>query len=123
MRLRDLIRSYSDRLPEPAGEHAEIIRLNPPDYSPQVLAFNLAHAMAGPEENIALKPFDTVRIFGRFDFEAPPSITVSGEAAHPGDHLTNGRASLPDALYPAGGTAPDAALGGARLCRKEWARQ
>src|SRR5205823_13163144 len=60
MRLRDMIHSYSDLLPEPSGEHAEIIRLNPPDYAPEVLAFNLTRIMSGAAEDVSLKPFDTV---------------------------------------------------------------
>jgi len=120
MRLTDLIHSYKDLLPEPSAEHAEIIRLNAPDYSPTVLAFNLSSAMkgSGTGENIALKPFDTVRIFSRFDFEEPPLITVSGEVHHPGDHFTNGKTYLRDAVYLAGGTTPEARLSDAQLFRK-----
>lgn len=120
MRLTDLIQSYKDLLPEPSAQHAEIIRLNAPDYSPTVLAFNLASAMSGSgtDENIALQPFDTVRIFSRFDFEEPPLITVSGEVHHPGDHFTNGKTYLRDAVYLAGGTTPEARLSDAQLFRK-----
>ena len=114
MRLTDLVHSYNEVLPEPALRHAEIIRLNPPDYAPVVLAFNLAEAMGGTND-IALLPFDTVRIFGRFDFEPPPLITVSGEVRHPGDHLTNGQTSLREAVYLAGGITPDALLSDAQL--------
>lgn len=118
MRLTDLIHSYNDLLPEPAGEHAEIIRLNPPDYTPVVLAFNLSSAMAGQDADLALKPFDTVRIFGRFDFEGPPLVTVSGEVRHPGDHITNGKTYLRDAVFLAGGPTPEASLSDAQLMRK-----
>ncbi|HWY22616.1 MAG TPA: SLBB domain-containing protein [Candidatus Acidoferrum sp.] len=118
MRLTDLIHSYRELLPEPAALHAEIIRLNPPDFSPTVLAFNLAGAMNGGEENVPLKAFDTVRIFSRFDFEEPPLITVSGEVHHPGDHFTNGKTYLRDAVYLAGGTTPEALLSDAQLFRK-----
>jgi protein involved in polysaccharide export with SLBB domain len=118
MRLTDLIRSYKDLLPEPAGEYAEIIRLSPPDYSPAVMAFNLTDAMKGGDQDMALKPFDTVRIFGRFAFAEPPLITVSGEVHHPGDHLTNGKTSVRDAVYLAGGTTPEALLSDAQLFRR-----
>lgn len=119
MRLTDLIRSYKDLLPEPSAQHAEIIRLNAPDFSPSVLAFNLSGAMnGGEEEDIVLKPFDTVRIFSRFDFEEPPLITVSGEVHHPGDHFTNGKTYLRDAVYLAGGATPEALLTDAQLFRK-----
>jgi protein involved in polysaccharide export with SLBB domain len=128
MRVSDLIGSYTDLLPEPAQRHAEIIRLAPPDFAPQVIAFNLADAMAATEpgsegnshsaQNVALKPFDTVRIFGRFDFEDPPAITVSGEVRHPGEHVTNGETRLRDAVYLAGGVTRDALLTDAQVFRR-----
>jgi protein involved in polysaccharide export with SLBB domain len=121
MRLTDLIHSYTDLLPEPAARHAEIIRLAPPDYAPQVIAFNLADALAADghnEQNVTLKAFDTVRIFGRFDFEDPPMITVSGEVRHPGEHITNGETHLRDAVYLAGGITRDALLSDAQVFRR-----
>jgi len=65
-----------------------------------------------------LKPFDIVRVFGRFDFEDPPVITVTGEVRDPGDHLTNGVAHLRDAVYLAGGATRDALLDDAQVFRK-----
>ncbi len=118
MKVTDLIKSYKDLLPEPSISHAEIIRLNSPDYAPVVLTFNLGDALAGKDQDLALKPFDTVRIFSKFDFEDPPVITVTGEVRDPGDHLTNGVAHLRDAVYLAGGTTPDALLGDAQVFRK-----
>ena len=46
MRLTDLVASYSDLLPEPAGHYGEIVRLNPPDFRPSVESFDLAAALA-----------------------------------------------------------------------------
>ena len=117
MRLTDLIHSYNDLLPEPYQAHAEVIRLEAPDYTPTVLAFNLGDALIGKEQDLALKPFDTVRIFGRYDFEDPPVVTVSGEVRDPGDHITNGLTHLRDAVYLAGGPTPDAELGDAQVFR------
>ncbi len=118
MKLTDVLHSYSDLLPEPYKQHAEIIRLNAPDYTPQVLAFNLDDALAGRLSDLALKPFDTIRVFGRFDFEDAPVVTVSGEVRDPGDHITNGATYLRDAVYLAGGTTPDASLSDAQVFRK-----
>ena len=118
MKLTDLIHSYSDLLPEPYGRHAEIIRLESPDYTPTVVAFNLADALAGKEQDLTLKPFDTVRVFGRYDFEDPPVVSVSGEVRDPGDHVTNGATRLRDAVYLAGGTTPDAELDNAQVFRR-----
>ena len=139
MRITDLIHSYTDLLPEPSARHAEIIRLAPPDYAPQVMTFNLADALAGEEpgsvkkekeskgtsdsdahnaQNVTLQPFDTVRIFGRYDFEDPPTITVSGEVRRPGEHVTNGETRLRDAVYLAGGITRDAQLTDAQVFRR-----
>ena len=117
MKLTDLIHSYTDLLPEPYRQHAEVIRLEPPDYTPKVVAFNLGDALEGKEQDIALKPFDTIRVFGKYDFEDPPVVSISGEVRDPGDHLTNGVTRLRDAVYLAGGTTPDAELDNAQVFR------
>jgi protein involved in polysaccharide export with SLBB domain len=129
MLITDLIKSYDDLLPEPSKLHAEIVRLNPPDYTPQVIAFNLDDALNASHSNndsnnnnkdqpVALKPFDTVRIFSRFDFEDPPIITVTGEVRDPGDHLTNGAARVRDAVYLAGGLTSDASTDSVQIFRR-----
>jgi protein involved in polysaccharide export with SLBB domain len=118
MKVTDLIKSYADMLPEPSRRHAEIIRLNPPDYRPVVLAFNLEDALSGKGTVPELKPFDTVRVFGRFDFEDAPEIMVTGEVRQPGEHLTNGETHLRDAIYLAGGITTDAKLDDAQIYRK-----
>jgi polysaccharide export outer membrane protein len=117
MKIADLVGSHNDLLPEPSQQHAEIIRLAPPDYAPQVVAFNLGDALSG-KLDVALKPFDTVRIFSRFDFEDPPVVTVSGEVRDPGDHLTNGVTHVRDAVYLAGGLTPDALVDTVQIFRR-----
>lgn len=117
MKVSDVIKSYTDLLPEPYLSHAEIIRLTPPNFAPQVIGFNLGDALA-KKDDIALQPFDTVRVFGRFDFEDPPIVTVSGEVREPGDHLTNGATRISDAVYLAGGLTPDAAVSEVQVYRK-----
>jgi protein involved in polysaccharide export with SLBB domain len=118
MSITDLIKSYNDLLPEPSKLHAEIVRLNPPDYTPQVIAFNLDEALNAKEQPVALKAFDTVRIFSRFDFEDAPVVTVTGEVRDPGDHLTNGAARVRDAVYLAGGLTPDASTDSVQIFRR-----
>jgi protein involved in polysaccharide export with SLBB domain len=118
MKVADLIKSYKDVLPEPYKAHAEIIRLNLPDYTPQVLAFNLEDALAGKDPELVLKPFDTIRVFGRFDFEDAPVITVTGAVRDPGDHVTNGATYLRDAVYLAGSTTPEAELDDVQIFRR-----
>jgi protein involved in polysaccharide export with SLBB domain len=118
MTVADLIHSYRDLLPEPSQRHAEIIRLEAPDYRPVVLTFNLSDAMNGKATDLTLKPFDTVRVYSRFDFEDAPLVTVNGEVRDPGDHITNGATRLRDAIYLAGGLTPDAENGDVQVYRK-----
>jgi polysaccharide export outer membrane protein len=117
MKLTDLVVSYKDILPEPAAHYGEIIRLNPPDFHPTVVSFDLAAAMKDPANAPSLEPLDTVRIFSRFDFEPAPTVSVVGEVRSPGTYRTSGQASLRDAVFLAGGLTPDAALNTAQLFR------
>ena len=82
------------------------------------MAFNLDDAVNGKDQNLVLKPFDTVRVFGRFDFEDPPVITISGEVRDPGDHVTNGATYLRDAIYLAGSTTTEARLDDVQVFRR-----
>lgn len=118
MKITDLIHNYRDLLPEPYDAHAELIRLSGPDLKPEIVAFNLKDALDHGDQDLALKPFDTVRIFGRFDFEDPPIITITGEVRDPGDHITNGATHLRDAIMLAGNTTPDAELNDVQVYRK-----
>ncbi len=120
MLITDLIKSYNDLLPEPSRLHAEIVRLHAPDYTPQVIAFNLDDALnaSNKDQPVVLTPFDTVRIFSRFDFEDPPVITVAGEVRDPGDHLTNGATRVRDAVYLAGGLTSDASTDSVQIFRR-----
>src|SRR5579885_2022252 len=117
MKVTDVIASYSDLLPEPAGRYAEIVRLNAPDFHPSVESFDLAAALANPATAPKLQPLDTIRIYSRFDFEPAPSVWVGGEVRKPGNYRTSGQAHLRDAVYLAGGVLPDASLGSAQLFR------
>ena len=117
MKLADLVTSYKDLLPEPAKNYAEIIRLNPPDYHPSILAFKLGEALADPSQSPVLQPMDTVRIFGKFDFANAPIVSVGGAVRSPGSFISPGQVRLSDAIHFAGGVTPDAQLTDAQVYR------
>jgi protein involved in polysaccharide export with SLBB domain len=117
MRVTDLIGSYSDLLPEPAAHYAEIVRLNPPDSHPSVESFDLSAALANPSTAPTLQKLDTIRIYSRFDFEPAPVVWVGGEVRTPGAYRTSGQARVRDAIFLAGGAAPDASMDSAQLFR------
>jgi polysaccharide export outer membrane protein len=117
MRVTDVISSYKDLLPEPATRYAEIIRLNAPDFHPSVEGFDLADALNNPAQAPILHPMDTIRIFSRFDFENPPTVSVLGEVRAPGTYQTSGQIHLTDAVHLAGGLTPDVETGDAQVFR------
>ena len=117
MRVTDVVASYKDLLPEPATRYAEIIRLNAPDFHPTVESFDLADALANPGQAPVLRPMDTVRVFSRFDFENPPTVSVWGDVRMPGTYRTSGQIRLGDAVHLAGGLAPDAQTEDAQVFR------
>jgi protein involved in polysaccharide export with SLBB domain len=117
IKLTDIIASYKDLLPEPAAHYGEIIRLTPPDYRPNVVSFDLAAALKDPASAPALEPLDTIRVFSRFDFEPPPTVSVGGEVRIPGTYRTTGQSSLRDAVFLAGGLTPNASVETAQLFR------
>jgi protein involved in polysaccharide export with SLBB domain len=117
MRVTDVIATYKDLLPEPDGKYAEIIRLNAPDFHPTVESFDLADALANPTESPVLKPMDTIRIFSKYDFENPPTVSVWGDVRSPGTYRTSGQIRLIDAVKLAGGLGPDAQREDAQVFR------
>ena len=117
MRVTDVIGSYKDLLPEPATQYAEIIRLNAPDFRPTVQSFNLGDALSHPDKAPVLQPLDTVRVYSRFDFEDPPTVSVLGEVRAPGDYHTSGQIHLSDAVHLAGGLGVEASTADAQVFR------
>ena len=100
-KVTDLIGSYDDLLPEPA-DRAEIIRLHPPDFAPEVIPFNLHDVLAKTVEAPSLQPFDTVRVIGRYDADAP-KVAIYGEVLRPGEYPLTDRMTAADLLRVAGG--------------------
>jgi protein involved in polysaccharide export with SLBB domain len=120
MKVSDLIKAGGNTLPEPFMAHAELIRLSQPDFRPVVVSFDLEKALAGdPSQNLPVQPFDTVRIFSRFDFEDRPVYLISGEVRHPGRINSSGDLHLADAVYMAGGLTPEASLTGVQVVRRD----
>jgi polysaccharide export outer membrane protein len=117
MHVTDLIGSYKDILPEPAGQYAEIVRINAPDFHPSVESFDLASALQNPSQSPVLKAMDTVRIFSRFDFENPPAVSVWGDVRGPGTYRTSGQIHVADAVHLAGGVTPEAQTDDAQVFR------
>ena len=78
MTIVDLLHSYQDVMPEPS-DHAELVRLQPPDFRPEIINFNLHDALIG-NDSFPLEPFDLVHIYGRYEVDAP-MVSITGRSS------------------------------------------
>jgi protein involved in polysaccharide export with SLBB domain len=105
MELKDVLRSYQDLLPEPAAR-GEIVRLVAPDLHAETIEFDLGEALIGNVQ-IALQPFDTIRVLGRYEIDAP-RVTVRGEVLRPGAYPLSAGMTAAQLVRMAGGFKRDA---------------
>jgi protein involved in polysaccharide export with SLBB domain len=112
MRLSDVLHSYQDMLPEPAA-HAEVVRLVPPDLHAETIDFNVPDVLIG-NTNLDLKPFDTIRVFGRYQVDAP-AVTIRGEVLRPGAYPMSIGMTAAQLVRMAGGFKRDALIESADL--------
>jgi protein involved in polysaccharide export with SLBB domain len=99
MTISDLVHSYQDVLPEPA-DHAELVRLLPPDFRPEIIPFNLRDVLIG-NDSLKLQPFDIVRVFGRYDIDTA-SVTIEGNVLRPGSFPLSEGMKATDLMHMAG---------------------
>lgn len=100
MTVGDLVRSYQDVMPEPS-DHVELVRLRAPDFRPETLILNLPDILAGNDPT-PLQPFDVVRIFGRYEIDAP-MVKISGQVLRPGRYPMSKGMTVADLVRMAGG--------------------
>ena len=116
MSLSDVIHSYQDVLPEPAAQ-GEIIRLRPPDYRPETIEFDLGQVLIG-NDPVMLQPFDTIRLFGRYEIDAP-TVIIRGEVRRPGKYPLPEDMTAAQLVRMAGGFKRSALLDAADLASYE----
>jgi protein involved in polysaccharide export with SLBB domain len=112
MQLSDVLHSYQDLLPEPAAK-GDLIRLVAPDFHPETIQFDVADALIG-NANLPLQPFDTIRILGRYEADAP-QVTIRGEVLRPGTYALTFDMTPMKLVNMSGGFKRDALLSSADL--------
>jgi len=100
MTINDLLKSYQDIMPEPA-DHAELIRLQPPDFRPETISFSLPDVLIG-NDAIPLQPFDLIRIFSRYEIDSP-MVSIEGDVLRPGSYPMSQGMTLAALVRMAGG--------------------
>jgi protein involved in polysaccharide export with SLBB domain len=112
MQLSDVLKSYQDLLPEPA-DRGDIIRLVAPDLHPETIPFQVPDVLIG-NNNLVLQPFDTIRIYGRYEVDSP-KVVIRGEVLRPGSYPLSQGMTASQLVKMAGGFKRDALLESADL--------
>ncbi len=107
MKLSDVVRTYQDLLPEPAVK-GDLVRLMPPDLHAETIQFDVAEVLIG-NTSISLQPFDTIRIYGRYETDAP-QVAIRGEVLRPGTYALSQGMTAAQLVRMAGGFKRDALL-------------
>jgi protein involved in polysaccharide export with SLBB domain len=107
MKLSDVVRTYQDLLPEPAVK-GDLVRLMPPDLHAETIQFDVADVLIG-NTSISLQPFDTIRIYGRYETDAP-QVAIRGEVLRPGTYALSQGMTAAQLVRMAGGFKRDALL-------------
>lgn len=118
MRLLDIIPSYDSLLPEPYLPQAEITRLMPPDFHPEIVEFNLGSLLAGNDEhNLLLKDQDRVKIYGVWEKMELPEVSIKGSVRNPGIYRLYRGMTIKDLIFQAGNLTRKASKEKADLTR------
>jgi protein involved in polysaccharide export with SLBB domain len=118
MKLRDLIPSYDQLLPEPYRPQAEVIRLVPPDLHPEIIPFNLGALLSGDEsQNLALQEMDRVIIYDAWEKQQKPEVKIKGSVRSPGTYRLYQGMTIKDLIFQAGNLTDKAFLESATLDR------
>jgi protein involved in polysaccharide export with SLBB domain len=118
MRVKDVIDSFNDVLPESYLESVEVTRLAKPDYHKEILTFNLRKVFGGSnEDNIELREQDTIHVFSRWEMQEKPSVIINGYVTNPGPYDFYPGMTIRDLIAASGSAKRNAILDFAELTR------
>lgn len=119
MRIRDIISSYDQFLPEPSLEYSEIIRYEYPTMTKTVISFSIEQMMAGnTRHNLALQDRDELRVYPASRFQDPRLVTITGAVRHPGRYRLYADMTVLELIHQAGDPTEDAFVERAEIRRK-----
>ena len=120
LKISDLLKQ-DNLLPEFSTQYAQIVRIMPPDYHPEVIIFSVKEALGGnPKHDHTLQEFDEIRIYSRWELEEMPMVSISGEVHKPGAFRLMENMSVRDLLVLAQNTRVTAYLKTAEIKRHDF---
>ena len=106
IRISDILKdAEKDLLPETNFEYGMIERIRIPSYERELIFFNLKKAIIekNMDEDRLLKPYDTLEVYSRWQYEEKPKVRIAGAVSSPGDYVYREEMKVSDLLLLAGG--------------------
>lgn len=112
MRIRDILKSEQELLPETHFDYALIKRFPGPGKDAVLMPFSLADLLLrnDPAANLELHPADNIYIFSKWFFRDKPTFSISGEVRKGGQFDLAENFRVKDAILTAGDLTKDAYL-------------
>ncbi len=119
MRLKDILKSEQELLPDTYFDYALIKRVQPPGMETTLVPFSLEKLLLrnDPKSNLPLEPQDQIFVFSKWFFRDKPYYAVSGEVRQGGRFDLEENTRVKDAILAAGNVTKDAFLEKAELIR------
>ncbi|HDD43742.1 MAG TPA: polysaccharide biosynthesis protein [Candidatus Desulfofervidus auxilii] len=119
MRIKDIIKSTKELLPDTFMDFALVKRLVPPDNHWEYRSFSLRGLLIenSKKDNIELKPYDTIIIYNKWEVMPKKVVTIGGAVNKPGQYEYLSNMKVSDLVKLAGGFKRYAYLEKAELTR------
>jgi protein involved in polysaccharide export with SLBB domain len=119
MKVRDLIKSTNDLLPDTLLDTARIDRLVPPDFHQEYRIVNLGKLLLenDEKENIRLEPYDTVVVLNKWEVQPKEKVRTEGALNKPGVYEFRPNMKLSELIKLSGGLKKYAMVESAELTR------
>jgi len=120
MRIRDVIGSHRDLLPESYFDYAVVLRKTFPSFLERIVPFSLKNALndAASDDNLLLEEHDEIIIYPQDYFTPDRNVSIEGSVTTAGTYRILDNMTLRDLILQAGGLSDDASRQRGELYRR-----
>ncbi|NQT46236.1 MAG: SLBB domain-containing protein [Candidatus Omnitrophica bacterium] len=116
MTVKELLEKAGGILPGTYLERAEIYRFKD-DNTREIISFEIDALMKGEADDIALKEWDNLRVYGRSEILSTQYVSVDGAVQKGGRFILSSGMKVSDLIFKGGGLKETASLANAELFR------
>ena len=120
MRVRDVVGSHRDIMPETYFDYAVILRKTYPSYLDRIVSFNLGKVIddAGSADNVLLEDQDQIIVYNSDYFNPDRNVEIEGAVTASGTYKLLDNMTVRDLILQAGGLSDEASKERGELYRR-----